>query len=49
MIIFFLAKKSEVCNFVDDNTLNSCEKHLLQMKQDLIYDMRILLTWSKIN
>ena len=41
-MIFFVAK-SEVCKFVDDTTLCSCGKHLLRIKQDLIYDKEILL------
>ena len=35
--IFFFIEKSEICNFADDNTLYSCDKSLLRIKENLIF------------
>ena len=34
---------------MNDNTLYSWGKHTLRIKQDLIYDMKILLKWFEKN
>ena len=33
-------EKSEICNFADGNTLYSCDRNLLRIKQNLIFDMK---------
>ena len=47
--LFFSTTKSEVCNFVDDNTLYSCNKNLEHVFSNLKYDPRNMLDWFKIN
>ena len=47
--IFFFIEKSEICNFADDNTLYSCDKSLLRMKENLIFDMKNILFWFRTN
>ena len=32
--IFFFIEKSEMCNFTDDNTLYSCDRNLLRIKEN---------------
>ena len=34
--IFFFTQKSEICNFADENTLYSCDRNLLRIK-DILY------------
>ena len=41
--IFFSIEKSEICNFADDNTLYSCDRYLLRIKEDLTFDMKNIL------
>ena len=46
MILFFFFKKkktTEICNFAVDDTLYLFGKHLLRIKQNLVYDKKILL------
>ena len=40
--IFFI-EKSEVCNFFDDNILYSCDRNLLRIEENLIFDLKIIL------
>ena len=47
--LFFSITKSEVCNFVDDHTLYSCNKNLEHAFSNLKYDLRNVLDWFKIN
>ena len=47
--IFFFVKKSEICNFVDDNVLYSCDRNLLRIKENLIFDMKNILFWFRTN
>ena len=47
--LFFFTTKPEVCNFADDNTLYSCNKNLEHVFSNLIYDLRNVLDWFKIN
>ena len=35
--IFFFIEKSEICNFADDNTLYSCNRDLLRIKENLVF------------
>ena len=47
--IFFFIEKSEICNFADDNTLYSCDRNLLRIKENLTFDMKNILLWFKTN
>ena len=47
--IFFEIKKSNICNFADDNTLYFCSQDLQSVIENLIYDVKGILTWFKIN
>ena len=47
--IFFFIQKSEACNFSDDNTLYSCDRNLLRIKENLIFDVNNILFWFRIN
>ena len=39
--IFFFIEKSEIRNFADNNILHSCDRNLLRIKGNLIFDMKI--------
>ena len=47
--IFFFVEKSEICNFTDGNTVYSCGKDLLSIKEDLICTMKNILKWLRLN
>ena len=47
--IFLEIKKSNICNFADDNTLYFCSQDLQYVIENLIYDVKDILTWFKIN
>ena len=47
--IFFFAEKSEICNFADDNTIDSCGKDLPKIKEDFICTMKNILKWFRLN
>ena len=47
--IFMFIKKSEICNFADDNTIYDCGKDLSNILENLKHDMKILLKWFRIN
>ena len=47
--MFLFIKKSEVCNFVDDNTLYSVGKNIESVISDLKTDLVGVLEWLKIN
>ena len=40
---FFFIEKSEICNFADDNTPYSCNRNVLRIKVNLIFDNNFLL------
>ena len=42
-------EKSEICNFADDNIVYDCGKDLPNILEKLKHDMKILLTWFRIN
>ena len=42
-------EKSEICNFADDNTIYDCGEDLSNILENLKHDMKILLTWFRIN
>ena len=39
----------EICNFADDNTLNSGGMELSNILENLKHDMKIILKWFRIN
>ena len=47
--IFMFIEKSEICNFVDDNTIYDCGEDLSNILENLKCDMKILLKWFRIN
>ena len=47
--LFLFIKWSHVCNFADDNTLYSYNKNLSVIFQDLVYDLKNVLNWFRIN
>ena len=47
--IFMFIKKSEICNFADDNTIYDCGEDLSNILENLKRDMKILLKWFRIN
>ena len=47
--IFLVIKKSDICNFTDDNTLYSHGSKLPLILNNLEHDMRNLVYWFKIN
>ena len=47
--IFFFIEKSEICNFADGNTLYSCDRNLLCIKENLTFDMKNILFWFRTN
>ena len=47
--IFFFTEKSGICNFADDNTLYSCDRNLLHIKENLTCDMKNILVWFRTN
>ena len=47
--MFFVAGKSDICNFADDNTLYSCGANLVTVLENLKHDASKLLYWLKNN
>ena len=47
--LFLFIKRSHVCSFADDNTLYSHNKHLSEIFQDLVYDLKNDLNRCRIN
>ena len=48
-IFFLFLEKTNICNFADDNTIYRCDSDLEIILEDLQHDMKILLSWFKIN
>ena len=46
--ILFIVK-SNICNFVDDDSLYSCEKTLKMVILNLEYDLLFVLNWFSFN
>ena len=44
-----IIEQSDICNFVDDNTLYSCEKRLTEIKENLVSDTKSILNWFRLN
>ena len=47
--IFIFIEKSEICNFADYNTIYDCAEDLSNILENLKHNMKILLTWFRIN
>ena len=47
--LFLFIKRTNICNFADDNTIYSCQNDLKTILKDLRYDMVNLLRWLKEN
>ena len=47
--LFFVTKKSDICNFAGDNTLYSCGANLKTVLENLKHDASELLYWFKIS
>ena len=47
--IFMFIEKSEICNFADYNIIYDCGEDLSNILENLKHDMKILLTWFRIN
>ena len=47
--IFLVVEKSDICNFADENTLNSHDSNLPLILSNLKHDTNNLLYWFKIN
>ena len=45
MVCFYLKKKSEICNYADDNTLHSANKNISQIISDCSNDLETLVKW----
>ena len=48
-VLFFSITKSEVCNFVDDNTLYNSNKDLDHVFNNLFDNLNNVLDWFKFN
>ena len=49
MICCFQSKKSDICNFADDNTLYACDKSFDNVLSRLNFDLEIVIKWFKFN
>ena len=47
--ISFFIEKSEMFNFPNDNTMYSCDRNLLGIKKNLIFDAKNILFWFGTN
>ena len=47
--LFFFTEKSEICNFADGNTLYSCDRNVLHIEENLIFDMKNILLRFRTN
>ena len=47
--ILFFVEKSEICNFAGDNTVYSCGKDFPKIKEDLIFTMKNIVKWFRLN
>ena len=47
--IFFFTEKSEIYHLADDNTLYLCNRNLLRVKENLIFDVKAILFWFRTN
>ena len=47
--LFLFLERTNICNFVDDNTIYRCNSVLEITLEDLQHDMNMLLNWFKIN
>ena len=47
--LFFMIIRSDVWNFADDNSLNSCDKKLGNIFVNLKIDLKDVLYWFQVN
>ena len=47
--VFFFIEKSEICNFADGNTLYSCDRNLMRIKENLIFDTKNISVLFRIS
>ena len=47
--IFMFIEKTEVCNFVHDNTIYECGEDFSNILENLKHNLKILLKWFRIN
>ena len=47
--VFAIIKQSDICDFADDNTLYSCGEKLTEIKKNLIFDIKNILNWFRLN
>ena len=47
--ISFFIEKLEICNFANGNTLYSCDRNLLRIKENPTFDMKNILLWFRTN
>ena len=44
-----IIEQSDICNFADDNTLYSCRKSLIVIKENLVSDTKSILNWFRLD
>ena len=44
-----IIQQSDIYNFADDNTLCSCREWLTEIKENLIFDTKVILYWFRLN
>ena len=44
---FLFTKRTNICNFADDNTIYSCQNNVKTVLEDLRYHLVTLLKWLK--
>ena len=47
--LFFIIEQTDVCNYVDDNTLNACDTSLENLLKRLEHDSSLAIEWFQIN
>ena len=47
--IFMIIEQSDICNFVDDNTLYSCGEKLTEINKNLNFDTKYILNKFRLN
>ena len=47
--LLFFVEKTEICNYVDDNSIYTCKTEMAEVMSDLTHDLPIVLSWFKKN
>ena len=47
--IFMIIEQSGICNFADDSTPYSCGEALTEIKENLLFDIKSILNWFRLN